>query len=116
MEEAKYTLSFYFKYSIRPNTPAARMPNQVDEKIKEERLAKLINALLKDQVYYNNRLVGNVQEILITKKGKKENQYIGKNIYMQSVIVNSDKNIIGTFKTTLIESANENCVFGKLLD
>ena len=116
VEEAKYTLSFYFKYSIRPNTPAARMPNQIDEKIKEERLAKLIKALLRDQVYYNNKLVGKTQEILITKKGKKENQYIGKNIYMQSVIINSNENIIDQFKTTLIESADENCVFGKLLD
>ncbi len=116
VEEAKYTLSFYFKYSIRPNTPAARMLEQIDDKIKEERLARLIKALLKDQIYYNNKLVGKIQEILITKKGKKENQYIGKNIYMQSVIINSDENIIDKFKTVLIESANENCVFGKLLD
>ena len=114
VEEAKYTLSFSFKYSIRQNTPAAKMQNQIPENIKEERLKVLHQALLKDQIYYNQKLIGQKQEVLFMKQGKKTGQYIGKNIYMQSVIVNSNKDLIGKFGTVLITSSEENCVFGKL--
>ena len=115
-EQAKYTISFSFKYSIRENTPAAKMPNQVPEKIKEERLERLHQVLLKDQKYFNQQLVGETQEILFYKHGKRENQYIGKNVYMQSVVVHSNDNLIGKFANVKIDSAEDNCVFGTIVN
>lgn len=115
IKKAHYTLSFSFKYSQRKNTPAARMKDQITENIKEQRLETLHQALLIDQIAFNKELVGTTQEVLFYKKGKKENQFIGKNIYQQSVVVESNENIIGSFKNVAITQAETNCVFGNLV-
>lgn len=113
---AKYTLSYSFKYSRRKNTPADKMQGQISEEEKERRLAILQKTLLEDQRYYNRALVGQTQEILFDRVGRKENQYIGKNIYLQSVIVESTENLIGQFKNVRIDSAGENSVTGKIVE
>ncbi|MDR0942045.1 MAG: tRNA (N6-isopentenyl adenosine(37)-C2)-methylthiotransferase MiaB [Holosporales bacterium] len=114
VREAKYTISYSFKYSRRKGTPAAVMDSQVSEAVKTERLKILQETLLKDQIYYNNQLVGQTNEVLFEKVGRKPKQYIGKNAYSQSVIVESDKNLIGEFANVFIEKASENSTLGRL--
>jgi tRNA-2-methylthio-N6-dimethylallyladenosine synthase len=114
-EEVKYTLSYSFKYSPRSNTPAAVMKGQISEKEKGIRLKMLQDVLIKDQIYYNNSLIGKTQSVLFEKRGKKENQYIGKNVYLQSVVVESKDNLIGKFKEVKITSAAENSVCGEII-
>ncbi len=46
---------------------------------KKRRLEILQNTLLKDQLWHNQSLVGKKQNVLFEKKGRKKNQYIGKN-------------------------------------
>lgn len=115
VEQAKYTISYSFKYSPRSGTPAAKMLDQVPEKIKEQRLKILQDTLLRDQITFNKALVDKTQEVLFYKKGKRVKQYIGKNVYMQSVVVESEKDLIGKFKDVLIKSAEENCVIGQVV-
>ena len=50
VEKVKYAGIFAFMYSPRPNTPAAKMENQIPQKIKNER----VNFLLNLQKKYNN--------------------------------------------------------------
>lgn len=114
-QKAKYTISYSFKYSRRKNTPADKMQGQVPEKVKEERLAILQDALLKDQIYFNKSLVGTTQEVLFDKVGRKEKQYIGKNVYLQSIIVESEENLIGQFKNVFVESSGDNSVKGRVV-
>jgi tRNA-2-methylthio-N6-dimethylallyladenosine synthase len=114
-QRVKYTTSYSFKYSRRKDTPADKMEGQIPEDIKENRLKILQTSLLKDQINHNKAIIGTTQEVLFDKAGKKKSQYIGKNIYLQSVIVESDDNLIGNFRNVFIESARENCVFGKLM-
>lgn len=114
-ERAKYTISFSFKYSPRTGTPAAKMPNQISDDVKEQRLASLQKVLIEEQIKFNKALVGKTQEVLFYKCGKRTNQYIGKNIYNQSVVVEYNENLIGKFRNVLIKSAEENCVIGELL-
>ena len=90
------------------------MQNQIPEQIKKQRLEILQQTLLQDQIAFNESLVGTTQEVLFHKKGKHTNQYIGKNVYMQSVVVNSNENLLGRFANVLIKSAEENCVIGEI--
>ena len=115
VEKAKYTISFSFKYSPRSGTPAAKMRDQVPEKVKEQRLEILQDTLLRDQITFNKALIGKTQEILFYKKGKHSKQYIGKNVYMQSVVVENGDDLIGKFRNVLIKSAEENCVIGQVV-
>ena len=60
-----------FKYSARPGTKAAEFTDQVDKKIKQKRLVKLI-ALQKDVTLQNNKeKIGTIESILIEKESKK---------------------------------------------
>jgi tRNA-2-methylthio-N6-dimethylallyladenosine synthase len=114
-DDVKYTISYAFKYSRRKGTPAAQMDGQIPESEKEKRLKILQDTLIRCQIDRNNSLIGQTQTILFDKHGKKPNQYIGKNVCMQSVIAESDTNLIGEFRSVLIESAGPNSVFGKVL-
>lgn len=114
-EQVNYTISFSFKYSRRKNTPADKMPGQIPETIKAKRLAILQKTLINSQIYHNNALIGKTQEVLFERRGRKPNQYIGKNVYLQSVIVESQNNLIGEFRKVYIEKAGENSVIGKIV-
>jgi tRNA-2-methylthio-N6-dimethylallyladenosine synthase len=114
VENVMYTTSYSFKYSRRKNTPADKMDGQIPENVKEKRLKILQDALLKDQINHNKAIIGTTQEVLFDKIGKKKKQFIGKNVYLQSVIVESDEDLVGSFHDVSIKSAGENCVFGTL--
>lgn len=113
-EKVQYSLFFAFKYSKRKNTPACSMPNQIAEDVKEKRLGILLRTLLGTQLKFNQSCIGRTQKVLFEKAGKKPRQYVGKSPYMQSVIVESDVNIIGTFQTVSIKSGYQNCLMGDL--
>ena len=64
VREVGYATAFSFKYSRRPGTPAAAIPGQVDEAVKDERLARL-NGLLDEQARgFNAAQVGKVLPVL----------------------------------------------------
>ena len=54
--QVNYASAFSFKYSPRPGTPAAEMPDQVPEKVKDERLQRLQALLVKQQQDFNRSL------------------------------------------------------------
>ena len=54
-----------FPYSIRIGTSAANMPNQVDEKVKKERVKKLMNLSEVMEKEYYNKFVGKELDILV---------------------------------------------------
>ena len=54
-----------FPYSIRIGTSAANMPNQVDEKVKKERVKKLMDLSEVMEKEYYNKFVGKELDILV---------------------------------------------------
>ena len=63
-----------FPYSIRKNTKAASMPNQVDGKIKKERAKRLIELSKELEIEYMNKFVGKTVEVL-TENNKDDITY-----------------------------------------
>ena len=62
-----------------------------------------MQSLLKQQqIQYNKSFVGKKIEVLFDRKGRKENQYIGRSIYNQSVFTTSDENLIGKINNVKI--------------
>jgi len=71
MERVKFDSAFTFKYSPRPHTKAAGMPDDVPEEEKSSRLTELI-LLQKEHTRYNYRkLVGKEVEILVESESKR---------------------------------------------
>lgn len=63
--------AFTFIYSPRAGTPAATMPDQVDEEVKKERLLRLIKLQNQISLERNQALIGTLQEILVEGSSEK---------------------------------------------
>lgn len=64
MEEVGFSEMHVFPYSKRTGTPAARMEEQVDEEVKNERVHKLIDLSEKMQLAYAEQHVGAVLDVI----------------------------------------------------
>ncbi len=64
VEEIQFDNAFIFRYSTRRDTPAATMPGQVDERVKEKRNQDLLAVVDASARRANERLVGRGVEIL----------------------------------------------------
>ena len=78
VKHCKYDNAFTFIYSPRENTPAAKLKDDVELCIKEERLQTLNKLVNKYFLENNQKLVGEKVEVLTEGKSpKKENCYYG---------------------------------------
>jgi threonylcarbamoyladenosine tRNA methylthiotransferase MtaB len=80
VREQRFSELHVFPYSKRTGTPAARMPNQVDEEVKNERVHRLI--ALSDQLAkeYASQFEGQVLEVIPEERDKENPEsglYIG---------------------------------------
>ena len=80
-----YAQAFSFKYSPRPGTPAATMPDQVAPAVMADRLQRLQTSLNRDQQAFNAASVGRSCTVLIERAGKLPGQMLGKSPWLQSV-------------------------------
>ncbi len=65
IEQVRFSQIYPFKYSPRPGTAAAGMPDDVPRGVKEDRLARVIALQERINVEEQEKLVGSVQEVLI---------------------------------------------------
>ena len=64
VEQIQFDNAFVFRYSPRRDTPAAEMPNQIDEHVKEQRNQDLLEVVNKSNRRILERLVGSRLEVL----------------------------------------------------
>ncbi|MBV9747654.1 MAG: tRNA (N6-isopentenyl adenosine(37)-C2)-methylthiotransferase MiaB [Acetobacteraceae bacterium] len=80
-----YAQAYSFKYSPRPGTPAAALPDQVAPEIMDERLQRLQAALNRDQLAFNQAKLGLACTVLVERPGRRPGQMLGKSPWLQSV-------------------------------
>ena len=115
VREVGYATAFSFKYSRRPGTPAAAMPGQVAEEVKDARLARL-NALLDEQARaFNRAQVGKTLPVLFERPGRHPGQLIGRSPYLQAVHASAPDELIGQIVSVRIESAARMSLSGTLV-
>ena len=73
LKEIKFYKMHVFKYSPRSGTVAAKMPNQIDGNIKEERSNKLIELSDENEKEYNQKYIGKEVEVLLEER---EGEYL----------------------------------------
>ena len=95
VEAVGYASAFSFKYSPRPGTPGAEMPDHVPEKLKDERLQRLQALLLEQQQAFTLSMVGRTMPTLIEKPGRKAGQRVGRSPWLQPVIIDEKAGEIG---------------------
>ncbi len=115
-EQIKYINSYSFKYSPRPHTAAALMPNQIPENIKSERLAKLDTYLNEVQREFNISCIDKTFECLFEGRDKTGKHLIYRTPYMQQCIVSAPTDIdIPTLSKIRITAANKASLRGEFI-
>ena len=115
VNKVKYIQAFSFKYSRRAGTPAAVMPNQVEEKVKKERLEILQNLLFDYQTKFNVSCIGKVFPVLFEQKGRHKGQLIGRTPYMQNLHAKVDEKCMNKIINVCVEDATTNSLTGKVV-
>ena len=72
VERVGYDNVFSFRYSRRPGTPAASMPDQVPDAVKAERHARLLAVVQRVTAARSARLAGRTVEVLIDGASRKD--------------------------------------------
>jgi threonylcarbamoyladenosine tRNA methylthiotransferase MtaB len=111
-----------FPYSMRTGTPAARMPDQVEEEVKRERVAKLLELNQELTVAYASQFVGDVLEV-IPERPYKEDPSSGllmgySDNYLNLVFPGTEEMIGKVCKVRLDKPGSEYCqgTFVRVLD
>ena len=112
MKKVKFINSYSFIFSPRPGTPAANMKT-VDIKIAKERLKLFQNIADDIKGDYRKNLINSTVKVLFENKIKNENRFFGRDEYFNSVIINSNENLIGKIKNVKINQCNQNTLFGE---
>ena len=106
IRNVKFAIAYSFMFSPRPGTPAYKYKD-IDKSIKKARLSALQSLLKEQQINYNKSFVNKKIEVLFDRKGRYQNQFIGRSIYNQSVFTTSKINLIGkTRKVSIINSTD----------
>jgi tRNA-2-methylthio-N6-dimethylallyladenosine synthase len=109
-----YSGAFSFKYSPRPGTPAATADEQVAEGVKVERLARLQEAINRQQAAFNARCRGLTFDVLLEKPGRLPGQLTGRSPYLQTVQVMAPHHLIGEMVAVTVTDIGTNSLFGAL--
>jgi tRNA-2-methylthio-N6-dimethylallyladenosine synthase len=114
VEQVGFAQAYSFKYSPRPGTPGAGLPDQVPERIKIERLHRLQALLDRQQTQFNLACIGKVIPVLFERPGRHAGQLVGRSPYLQAVHATADLALVGQVVDVAIVEAGANSLAGRL--
>lgn len=112
INQVQFIQAFSFKYSRRAGTPAALMKDQVEEKVKTERLNILQDLLFSQQLKFNKESVGKIMPVLFDMKGRHKGQLIGRTPYMQNLHAELGKEALNKIINVEVTEATANSLSG----
>ena len=113
MNKVVFDRAFMFKYSSRPGTKAAEYTDQIDENIKQERLAQLIDLQQSHTLIANQHHIGKVLKVMVEKESKKSPQeWSGRTEGNMGVIFDKNDEQIKDIVNVLIQDAQGVSMFG----
>jgi tRNA-2-methylthio-N6-dimethylallyladenosine synthase len=116
IEEIGFDHSFSFIYSARPGTPAAELPDDVPQAVKQARLDRLQRTINTMAQSISRQMVGTVQRILVERPARKDPaQLAGRTENNRVVNFDGDGALIGQFVEVRITEALPNSLRGELL-
>jgi len=114
VDEIGFAQAYSFKYSARPGTPAAALPDQLADEVRTARLERLNDRLKSHMLAFNRGLVGRTVDVLFERVGRREAQLVGRTPYGQWVHVPAPRALIGVVTSVVIEDAALNSLSGRL--
>ncbi len=110
--EVKFIQTYSFIYSARPGTPAYNFKlNTLDDN--KKKLAKFQKISNEIKIAYRKNLIGSKVKTLFENKMNEPNKYFGRDEYFNSVVVESENNLVGKIAEVKINKINNQTLFGK---
>ena len=116
MDYVGYNFGYMYKYSVRPNTPASRMEDDVPADTKQRRLAEIIKQQLASSLLHMEAKVGKTFEVLIEGFSKKSDQHFyGRTTHNLAVIFEKGNHKLGDYVMVKIEECTSATLKGKVI-
>lgn len=116
VETIAFTQAFCFKYSPRPQTRAATLPDQVPEEFKSERLARLLDLQNRLTLAAHRRMVGQVREVLVEGASKRSAAELSGRLRTNQVVnFSGPPNLLGQLVQVRLTEAHPHSLKGQWL-
>ncbi|HET9418995.1 MAG TPA: tRNA (N6-isopentenyl adenosine(37)-C2)-methylthiotransferase MiaB [Chthoniobacterales bacterium] len=113
VERIEFDNAFVFRYSPRRDTPAAAMPNQVDELIKEQRNQDLLTIVNASARRAGERLIGQEVEVLCEGRSKTNSaRLMGRTPTNKIVVFEGGNELVGGLVDVRVERATGFSLYG----
>jgi tRNA-2-methylthio-N6-dimethylallyladenosine synthase len=113
VDELQFDNAFIFRYSPRRHTPAAEMPDQIDEHIKEGRNQDLLQLVNESTRRCGERLVGRVAQVLCEGPSKTNpTRLMGRTRTNKIVVFEGNEKLIGEIVDVHVQRANGFSLYG----
>ena len=114
MKKVKFINSYSFIFSARPGTPSFDL-ERIDDDVAKKRLITFQTLANKIKTDYRKTLLSKIIPVLFENKTREVNKYFGRDESYNSVIVESNENLIGKIKNIKIIEINQNTLFGIII-
>ena len=113
VQQIQFDNAFIFRYSPRRDTPAAEMPEQIEERVKEERNQDLLHIVNESARRAGERLVGREVEVLCEGLSKTNPaRLMGRTRTNKIVVFEGDEKLAGEILDVRIQRANGFSLYG----
>jgi tRNA-2-methylthio-N6-dimethylallyladenosine synthase len=121
VEQIQFDNAFVFRYSARRDTPAAKIPDQIDEQVKEQRNQDLLEVVNKSNRRILERMVGSQVEVLCEGPSKTNRVRLMGRTRSNKIVVfppspkqrpTGESELAGELVNVRIERANGFSLFG----
>ena len=113
LKKINYINTYSFNFSARPGTPAADL-KKIDDSLAKKRLYIFQKLAEKIKMNYRKSLFNKKATVLFENKSKKENQFFGRDEFLNPIIVNTKNNLKGVVCEVRITDGNHNTLFGEI--
>ncbi len=116
LEELRYDDAYIYKYSVRPETPAAKLPDDVPMPLKEARNAELLTLQRKIRDENNARWVGKEVTAFVESDSPKDAKFLKARMDQEKALVFPGvPAMIGSFAKVRIKELRAETFFGSLV-
>lgn len=121
VDEMEFDRLGVFTYSMEEDTPAANMVNQIEEEVKQERKAELMELQQEIAFEQSEKMIGRTLNVLIEGKLPEDNVFIGRtykdapNVDGYIFVSSSEEIMSGEFVTVKVTGAKEYDLIGEVI-
>jgi tRNA-2-methylthio-N6-dimethylallyladenosine synthase len=115
-KELRFLAAYSFKYSKRPGTPAAEMPDQISEDVVADRYDRLHKRLNEVSLSVNEDVVGKESEVLITDIEQGRAQGKSRDFRLVHLDVAESETRPGDIARVRVTGAKPHFIFGEKLE